>query len=715
MPKKVNLEEVEDIGRGLQGDTEAEESQPALALEAPSIDASDDMWAEFLQKARSDLVLPKYFTAFICHKRGVKGWESLAAVGSQKSINATKQTVHVQFKRIETEIAKLKQAMPGLTVQVSITSERMTEILAKGRLIALDPRELLSGPNARRYQRRRFRSQYKIPELADSIGKVGMLEPPIIREKSEPDSRRLNVDGFGRLEAWIMADEKAGGTAKSAVLQYPICLVIDCTDKEAAFIAFEKNRRRENFDDADRDYSIVMLHEQQGFTVSELVANIDLSHNRISTIIHAFQDITQKTRTALEDRIITTKHAEQIARLKEWPDEQERLSDWLLTQVDMVKRTDANYERFEGVMKYDQDGVSAGQLGSMVGQVLERKKQAKKIAAELEKMKDQGKVEATVDADKSDTLRTQLSKKIGAQTVTKRTMQEAMRTAGIKVSKPKDEIEPTTGAVKPRSPARFREDREQPPIKPCMNCTLYHTKTDNCLMDLKPDAENKCPVQPGFMGRPSYLLHRCSICGGKTPDSLMKTNGFTTGSYTDSDSEDHDLCGIDQYIARGRLGGKCAQCQASHGCDVLSVLENSETLRLQVLVCDDRWFAPRPTMTIAELNAKVQAELDGLKDRILNKRAARPIEEIRAEFPQEMKDKDGTWTLAGIYEHEEEADNRAEDAYTVGEDMSDLLTRVESRGGFGDPKLWGVYVRPLDKDSGEESDEKVEDSAGGTQ
>jgi len=715
MPKKVDLDQMEDIGRGLQGGTETEEPQSDTALEAPSIDASDDMWAEFLQKARSDLVLPKYFTAFICHKRGVKGWESLAACGAQKSINATKQTVHVQFKRIEAEIAKMKHGMPEPIAQVNITARRMTEILHAGRLIPLDPRELLSGPDARRYQRRRFRSQYKIPELADSVGKVGMLEPPIIREKSEPGARRLNVDGFGRLEAWILADEKAGGTPKSAVLDYPICLVIDCTDKEAAFIAFEKNRRRENFDDADRDYSIVMLHEQQGFTADELAGIIGLQRTRISQIIHAFEDVPQKARTALEDRMITTKHAEQVARLKEWPDEQERLSDWLLIQVDMAKRTDANYERFEGVMKYDQDGVSAGQLGSMVTQVLERKKQAKKIAAELEKMKEQGKVESTVDADKSDTLRTQLSKKIGAQTVTKRTMQEAMRTAGIKVSKPKEELAETTGAVKPKSPSQFREDREQPPITPCMNCTLYYTKTDNCLMDLKPDAENKCPVQPGFMGRPSYLLHRCSVCDGKTPDSLMKVNGFTTGFYTDNDTEDHDLCGIDQYIARGRLGGKCAQCQAANGCDVLSVLENSETLRLQVLVCDDRWFALRPAMTIAELNAKVQAELDGLKDRILNKRPARSIEEVRAEFPQELKDKDGTWTLAGIYENEEEADNRADDAYTVGEDMSEGLSRVESRGGFGDPKLWGVYVRPLDKDSDEESDEEVEDSAGGTQ
>jgi ParB-like chromosome segregation protein Spo0J len=712
MPKKVDLDQMEDIGRGLQNGTEAEDPQPAFAPEAPSMDASDLVWAEFLQRTNPDLVLPKYFTAFICHKKKLKGWESQAAVGAQKSINATQQTVHVQFKRIEAEIAKMKHGVPKVTAEISITPARMTEILRAGHLLPLDPRELLTGPDARRYQRRRFRSQYKLPELAESIGKVGMLSPPIIREKSEPDSRRLNVDGFGRLEAWILADEKAGGTSKKPLLDYPICLAVDCTDKEAAFIAFESNRRRENFDDADRDYSIVMLHEQQAFSADELAPIAQLDRSTISHIIHAFQDVPQKTRTALEDRMITTKHAREIAKLKEWPDEQERLSDWLLTQVDMVKRTDANYERFEGVMRYDQDGVSAGQLQSMVTQVVERKKQAKKIAAELEKMKDQGKVEATVDAEKSDTLRTQLSKKIGAQNVTKRTMQEALRTAGIKVSKPKDEIEPTTGAVKPRSPSRFREDREQPPIKPCMNCTLYYEATENCLMDLKPDAENKCAVQPGFMGRPRHTLYVCSICGGKTPDSLMKANGFTNRGNRESKTEDHDVCGIDQYIACGRLGGKCAQCQPLEECDILDALERSESLRLQVLNCDE-WFTQRPTMTVTELNTKIQAELDALKDRILNKRPGRPIAEVRAEFPQELKDKDGTWTLVGIYEHEEEADNRADDAYTV--DTDEDIAKIEVRGGFGDPKLWGVYVRPLEQESDEESDDEVEDSAGGTQ
>ena len=161
----------------------------------------------------------------------------------------------------------------------ALTAERITEILKNGRLVQLDPRQLLSGPEARRYQRRRFRSQIQLKDLAGSIGRINVISPLIVGDiptqtipslTTDQALLRLIIDGFGRGDAWIMADQAAGGTSNKPVLDYPTCLLVDCTDKEAAFIAFEKNRRRENFDEADRDYSIVMLYEQQHYTVNEL-------------------------------------------------------------------------------------------------------------------------------------------------------------------------------------------------------------------------------------------------------------------------------------------------------------------------------------------------------------------------------------------------------------------------------------------------------------
>ena len=155
--------------------------------------------------------------------------------------------------------------------------------------------------------------------------------------------------------------------------------------------------------------------------------------------------------------MITTYHATQIAKLKEWPNEQERLTNWLVEEIskpEFKSRKDANYDNGHS----DTSGISAGRLAEMVRDVLERKKQAKTIAARLAKLKAAGQLEDAIEPEKADRFRNHFAKSLNAPGITKRTMQEAMHTAGVKLAKP---IEATTeSGVKPKSPARFAEDRE---------------------------------------------------------------------------------------------------------------------------------------------------------------------------------------------------------------------------------------------------------------
>lgn len=509
----------------------------------------------------------------------------------------------------------------------AITAARITEILRTGKLIQLDPRELLSGPGARRYQLRRFRSQYQIKDLVPSIAKINVIEPIVVVEKNEITGRRLIDDGFARAEAWILADESLGGTSEKTVLEYPTCLLINATDKEAAFIAFEKNRRRENFDDADRDYSIVMLHEQQHYSVNELAELGELAKSTISGIIHAWQDIPAKARTMLQDRIITTYHATQLAKLKEWPDEQERLTNWLVEETgkeEFKSRKDANYDNGH----YDSSGISAGRLSEMVGDVLERKKQAKAIAADLEKMKSAGKIEEAITPEKADALRNQFARSLHTTNPpTKRTMQEAMRTAGVKLAKPKEELVATTAetGMKPKSPTRFAEDREQPRLKPCLNCQNHHEHSGNCLFSLTPDKDNRCPAQES--GRPMRVEPHCLVCGGLVIEDLMdklKVKYEESMAKNGNDHNCHTMCLIDQTIASGTLDGKCKSCQ-SDSCQILQIMwdeardHSTETpLTLLVKQCPEgkkysTWFDPRPELSLEEINKRAREYVEELK------------------------------------------------------------------------------------------------------
>lgn len=551
-------------------------------------------------------------------KKGELTWEQAASEPGM-----SKGSIWRWFAKFRAESPASAESVAEQT-EPEITSERLTEILKGGHIAELDPRQLLSGTEPRRYQRRRFRSQIQLKDLVASIAKLGIIEPMVVRDKSQSNDRQLIVDGFGRADAWIKASEEAGGTSHKPVLVYPNCLLIKCNDKEAALLAFEKNRRRENFDGADRDYSIVMLHEQQHYTFDELAALIELDRTSISHIVHAWQDIPAKARTMLEDRMITTKHATEIAKLKDWPDEQERLTNWLAEETgkpEFKSRKDANYDNGS----YDSSGISAGRLSEMVGDVLERKKQAKAIAADLEKMKSAGKIEEAITSEKADALRTQFAKSLHTTNPpTKRTMQEAMKTAGVKLAKPVEATTAETG-MKPPSPARFAQDREQPKLKPCLNCEEHYERPDSCLFDLAPDENNKCGAQQP--GHPTRIEPHCLVCGGLVIEDLMdklKVNYTLDTAKNGNDHNCHTMCLIDQLISSGTLDGKCKSCQ-NDSCQILEIMRDEAQGRstetpLTVLVkeCPEAekygdWFHPRPDMTLDEVNKRAKEYVEELK------------------------------------------------------------------------------------------------------
>lgn len=610
--KKVSdaeLKMAESIGKGLQSKKIAHDAGPQSVFKK-------------LRELKPDLVTSDYYDSYEKYLNKTNGYTSQRRVADKMGLSYG--SVQRMFKRVEDEMEKLKSA--GLefdSIESSIETSktpilnaaRMAEILKKGKTVQLDPYALLSGPDARYFQRRRIRAHYPVETLAKSISQSGIIDAPTVLLAK---GRKYIVDGFGRLDAWILADAQAGGTNKKAKLEYPVCLVIDCTMKEAAFIAFEKNRMRENFDEGDRDYSIVLMHEKEGYKVNELAELAKLDKSTISKIIHAWQDIPEDARKALEERKITTYHGRQLARTKVWPKEQARLTKWLLDEVEKARLPDAY---FDYASRFDETGLSAGQLGMMVNSVVTRKEQAKFIADEVETLHRDGKVEDRISEKTYDELHAKMKKKLGTSSVTKKAMNEGLRGAGVK--RETDAALEKKGK-KPTSPATSN-DGTKAPISVCTNCTLSvgFEEGNFCPLGLKPDENNECAIQLLYMGRPGYHRLQCPLCNGITVDVFLQDKDASTTHYRTKKQHQtmaHEICIVDSVLAKAKVTGKCLKCQHSD-CIILS--ESLETgIEIEVKNCPEKYndnydrersmFTPRPKQSIKEINAEVQKQVDAM-------------------------------------------------------------------------------------------------------
>jgi len=601
----AKLDEIEIIGKGLQSTKVAHDAGPQSVFKK-------------LRELKPDLVSDNYYMHYELYLNKKKGYTSQRTVAEQMGLSYG--SVQRMFKRIEDEMKKIKSAElePTPTEESKtpiLNAVRMAEILKKGKTTQLDPYALLSGTYARYFQRRRIRAHYPIETLAKSIAQSGIIEPPTILLTR---TRTYIVDGFGRLDAWILADTQAGGTNKKSVLEYPVCLNIDCTMKEAAFIAFEKNRMRENFDEGDRDYSIVLMHEKEGYKVNELAELAKLDKSTISKIIHAWQDIPEDARKALEERKITTYHGRQLARTKAWPKEQARLTKWLLEEVEKARRSDAYFDYGN---HFDVTGLSAGQFGVMVNSVVERKKQAKFIADEVEILHRDGKVEDRISEKTYDKLHAKMKEKLGTSSVTKKAMNEGLRGAGVK--RETDAALEKRGK-KPTSPATSN-DSSRAPISVCTNCTLAIELDDEhfCPLSLTPDENNECAVQLLYMGRPGYHRLQCPLCGGITVDVFLQDKDVSTCHYQTKKHHStiaHEVCIVDSKLAKAKVTGKCLKCQHS---DCLILSEALETgIEIEVKNCPEGYkdnygrecsmFTPRPKKSIKTINAEVRKQVDAM-------------------------------------------------------------------------------------------------------
>ena len=291
---KASSEEVTDAELA-----EIESIAENLPTKEISHDASDLHILERLIELQPDLVPDEFYDAYRRYLKKESEYSSQAKV--MEKLKSSKGTVYRHFKAITETITALREdsfETAGEEIP-ALTQERTAQILKNGVHVQVDPYTLLppEGHNhyklSRYFQRRRGPRQHPVKTLADSIAKIGMIEPATIQDVSSENGfiQRI-IDGFNRMQAWIMANEEAGGTAKSPVLEYPVSVLVQCTNAEGELIALEKNQNKDNFDHGDRDYSIVLMYENhpQVYTQKKLTEIFDLSKQHIFGIINAWRE-----------------------------------------------------------------------------------------------------------------------------------------------------------------------------------------------------------------------------------------------------------------------------------------------------------------------------------------------------------------------------------------------------------------------------------------
>lgn len=602
-----------------------------------------------LQKRKSKPTKEDLRNAYKKHLAGEEGYETQRAV--VETLGSSKGTVSRAWKEFEEEGVTIdKDEIPEVeaeTVEVpALDAVRTAIILKTGKLVEINPYVLLPAEGDDHYELSRYFQKRRAPRgydtdikiIAESIAKIGMVEPPTVQgASSENGFFQRTIDGFTRLMSWLLADKEAGGTFEKPVLDFPVCLLVDCTNAEGDLIALEKNQNKENFDLGDRDYSIVTMHERHKETYPQkvLVDLFNLDKRTISNIISAWQDsypVDEKKgftsqinpiRYALEERKITTYHGFQLARLQKWPKEQKRIANWLLEEIGKYSRKDAyleeqyDHDETRGRYQYfkvDADGISAGHLKMMVSKAVENMQHTDAIQKVLAPRLLKEKPDSQITVQEFEDFRAKVSKERTGHSdgIPKRYVEEGLKQAGIKINR-KVDIE----TMKPVSPATAKAIKEEP-VKVCANCTFALRKDLSCQIGLEPDGNNECPVQPLSSGWPEEMKHKCLYCGGITFDDFLDNLGVDT-TWEESDDGPrfvaHDLCVHDKLLKELDIKGQCHECN-NHDCELLEAVANGK-LDVEVKHCPEvsesrwnRWFTRRPEMSIEEINIEVQKRID---------------------------------------------------------------------------------------------------------
>lgn len=237
--------------------------------------------------------------------------------------------------------------------------------------------ELKANPN----QPRQHFDKQALEQLADSIKLYGVLQPLVVTPMNS---------GYA-----IVAGERRWRASQLAGLKKVPAIVRTTKELEQLEIAIVENVQRVDLSPLEQAVSIERLHQQFNMTYESVAKRLGKAPSTVNNIVRLLQ-LPEAAREALRNQKITEGHARAILALKDVPEKQRELLDFILKQDWSVRQA----ERFVVSVK---EGYKDRQATKerMQTETPATKKLSKKLGApvHIRRMAKGGKLEISFKSD----------------------------------------------------------------------------------------------------------------------------------------------------------------------------------------------------------------------------------------------------------------------------------------------------------------------------
>ena len=157
--------------------------------------------------------------------------------------------------------------------------------------------------DANPYQPRTDFDAEAINELAQSLNIHGLLQPTVVRPKS--DGRYELISGERRLRAAIAVGWQ----------QIP-AMIIEVDDTDMAILALVENVQRKDLNAIEKAKSFKRLMKTEGCTQEELAKSLGLDRSTVANLVRLL-DLPQDLQTAIREDVISAAHGRALLPLKD--------------------------------------------------------------------------------------------------------------------------------------------------------------------------------------------------------------------------------------------------------------------------------------------------------------------------------------------------------------------------------------------------------------
>lgn len=195
---------------------------------------------------------------------------------------------------------------------------RKRSFFENNRVVYVPVRDISPNPD----QPRKVFDRQALEELADSIGRYGIIQPLSVRKKGRGYEL---VAGERRLRAAMMA----------GLTDIP-CIVLTVDDQQSGMIALVENLQRRDLDFIEEAQGLARLMKQYGLSQEQAAARVGKSQSAVANKLRLLKH-SQRTLQLMRENGLSERHARALLRLEEESDRWQALQYIIANDLTVAK------------------------------------------------------------------------------------------------------------------------------------------------------------------------------------------------------------------------------------------------------------------------------------------------------------------------------------------------------------------------------------------